>query len=229
MAALRSLLYAAIFYPATVLWVLAGLVVSVISKRLTLGVVRSWADMHHWLVTRVLGIELRVEGEVPSGPHLFAVKHESMLETVEMVRLARLPVIVIKKELADMPLFGLMTRRYGVIPIDRGAGAKALRALVEAGKEAMTSGRPVVIYPEGTRVAVGETPPLKSGFTALYRVLGLPVAPVAVDSGRLWGRGFIHRSGIVTFKFGAPIAGGLSRDDIQTRTFAAINALESGA
>ena len=66
----------------------------------------------------------------------------------------------------------------------------------------------MIIYPEGTRVRVGETPPLKSGFAALYRALGLPVVPVAVDSGRLWGRGLIHRRGTVTFKVGETIPAG---------------------
>jgi 1-acyl-sn-glycerol-3-phosphate acyltransferase len=149
-----------------------------------------------------------------------------MLETMEMVRLTHLPVIVIKKELADIPLFGRMTRRYGVIVVERSAGAKALRALVEEGRQAIANGRPVNIYPEGTRVRVGETPPLKSGFAALYRALGLPVVPVAVDSGRLWGRGLIHRSGIVTFKVGETIPPGLDRKAVEARVHAAINALE---
>src|SRR3982750_4581132 len=131
MAVLRSLLYAAAFYPLTALWVLGGLVGSLFGRRPAFAVVLSWAKLHHWLIGKVLGIEVRVEGYIPSGPHLIAVKHQSMLETLEMVRLAHLPVIVIKKELADIPFFGWMTRRYGVIPVERGAGAKALRALVE--------------------------------------------------------------------------------------------------
>jgi 1-acyl-sn-glycerol-3-phosphate acyltransferase len=140
---------------------------------------------------------------------------------------SNLPVIVMKKELADIPLFGFMTRRYGVIPVERSAGARALRALVEEGREAIASGRPVIIYPEGTRVRGGQSPPLKSGFAALYRALGLPVVPVAVDSGRLWGRGFVHRSGFVTFRIGQAIPAGLKRDEVERRVHAAINSLES--
>jgi 1-acyl-sn-glycerol-3-phosphate acyltransferase len=188
-------------------------------------VVLSWVDLGHWLARQVLGISIRVEGRIPPGPHLIAVKHESMLETIEMVRLSNLPVIVIKRELADLPLFGLMTRRYGVIPVDRSAGAKALRNLVSEGQRAIATGRPVIIYPEGTRVRVGETPELKSGFAALYRALGLPVVPVAIDSGRLWGRGLIHRSGAVTFRIGETIPPGLKRAEIEARVHAAINAL----
>ena len=226
MTALRSLVYAAIFYPATVVWVLVGIVATLVSRRATLAVVLSWVELHHWLASHVLGIRIIVEGEIPPGQHLIAVKHQSMLETMEMVRITNLPVIVIKKELADIPLFGRMTRRYGVIAVERSAGAKALRALVAQGGEAIATGRPVIIYPEGTRVRVGEAPPLKSGFAALYRALGLSVVPVAVDSGRLWGRGFIHRGGTVTLKVGEVIPPGLKRDEIEARVHAAINALE---
>ena len=229
MSIARSLLYAALFYPATLLWVLAGIVASLFGRRSTLAVVSSWVELHHWLSENVLGIRTRVEGTIPSGPHLIAVKHQSMFETIEMVRITNLPVIVIKRELVAIPLFGFMTRRYGVIPVDRSAGAKALRALVKEGEQAVADGRSVIIYPEGTRVRVGETPRLKSGFAALYRALGLPVVPVAVDSGRLWGRGLIHRSGIVTLKAGQTIPAGLKRDEIEARVHAAINALESGA
>lgn len=229
MSLARSLLYAAIFYPATLLWVLAGVVASLFGRRPTLAVVLSWVELHHWLSENVLGIQARVEGAIPPGPHLIAVKHQSMLETIEMVRLTNLPVIVIKRELVAIPLFGFMTRRYGVIPVERSAGAKALRALVKDGAAAVAGGRSVVIYPEGTRVRVGEAPKLKSGFAALYRALGLPVVPVAVDSGRLWGRGFVHRSGVVTLRVGQTIPAGLKRDEIEARVHAAINALESGA
>jgi 1-acyl-sn-glycerol-3-phosphate acyltransferase len=226
MTLLRSLLYAAIFYPLTVLWVLSGIIASLFGRRPTLAVVLSWVELHHWLAETVLGIRVEVEGAIPAGPHLIAVKHQSMLETLEMVRLTNLPVIVMKKELADIPLFGWMTRRYGVIPVERSAGAKALRALVEDGKEAIATGRPVIIYPEGTRVRVGETPELRAGFAALYRALGLSVVPVATDSGRLWGRGFVHHSGTVTLKVGETIPPGLKRADVEARVHAAINALE---
>lgn len=222
----RSLLYAAIFYPATLLWVLTGLAATLLGRKPTLAVVLSWTDFHHWLCKHVLGIRTRVEGTIPSGSYLIAVKHEAMYETLEMVRLAQLPVIVMKRELADIPLFGTLTRRYGVIPVERSAGAKALRAMVSAGKEAVDSGRPVIIYPEGTRVRAGETPPLRPGFAGLYRALGLPVVPVAVNSGRLWNRGLVHRPGVITFKVGETIPAGLKREEVEARVHAAINTLE---
>jgi 1-acyl-sn-glycerol-3-phosphate acyltransferase len=229
MAFARSLLFAATFYPATVLWVLAGIVATWFGRRPTLAVVLSWVGMHRWLARNVLGIETRLEGRIPAEPCLIAVKHQAMYETIEMVRLSNLPVIVMKKELADIPLFGVLTRSYGAIPVERSAGASALRRMVAEGQDAVASGRAVLIFPEGTRVPPGTTPPLRPGFAGLYRALGLPVVPIAVDSGRLWALGFVKRSGTVTFKVGEAIPAGLKRGDIEARVHCAINALESGA
>ena len=226
MTLVRSLLFAAAFYSATVILVLAGLIASQFGRGPTLAVVLSWVAVHRWLAEHLLGITSEVEGIIPAGSYLIAVKHQSMFETLEMVRLSNLPVIVMKKELSDIPLFGLMTRRYGVIPVERSAGAKALRSLVADGERAIASGRPVIIYPEGTRVRPGETPPLRPGFAGLYRALGLPVIPVAMDSGRLWGSGLIKRSGVVHFRVGETIPPGLKRDDVESRVHAAINALD---
>src|SRR4051794_1353769 len=100
-ALVRSLLFAAIFYPATLLWVLAGIVASLFGRAPTMKVVLSWVEFHHWLTGNLLGIRPRVEGVLPTGAYLFAIKHESMYETLEIVRLAQLPAVVVKKELAD--------------------------------------------------------------------------------------------------------------------------------
>jgi 1-acyl-sn-glycerol-3-phosphate acyltransferase len=224
-AAARSFLFASVFYPMTLLFVLACFAASLFGSKQVRAVVHAWTDFHHHLA-RLAGTRLVVDGAIPPGAFLIAVKHQSMFETVEIVRLARTPVIVLKRELAEMPLFGWTTRRYGVIPVDRDAGARALREMVALGKKAIAAGRPVVIYPEGTRVKPGETPQLRSGFAGLYRALGLPVVPVAVDSGRLWGRNLPRRGGTVHFLIGEPISPGLKRDEIEARVHAAINALE---
>ena len=225
----RSILFALIFYPGTLLFVLSGMAASLIGTQAMRSVVHGWARFHRVLTGSLLGIRSRLEGSFPPGPHLIAVKHQAMYETIEMVLFAQAPVIVLKRELAYMPLFGWMTRRWGVIPVDREAGSKALREMVARAKTVLAEQRPVVIYPEGTRVAPGETPPLRAGFAGLYRTLGLPVVPVAVDSGRLWGRGLVKKSGFVTFRVGDTIPPGLKRDEVEARVHAAINALESGS
>ena len=229
MALLRSLLYAAIFYPATFLFVAACFLALPFGAERLRKVVLAWVDFHHWLARSVLNIRSRVIGALPPGPHLIAVKHEAMYETLEMVRLTRRPVIVLKRELSDIPLFGWATKRWGVISVDREAGAKALRQMVAAGKEAVASGRPVMIFPEGTRVPAGQAPALRPGFAGLYRALGLPVVPVAVNSGRIWGRGLVHRAGTITFNVGETIPPGLKREEIENRVHVAINVLQLGS
>jgi 1-acyl-sn-glycerol-3-phosphate acyltransferase len=227
MQLLRSLAYALVFYPATALFVLAGIAATAFGSKATRSLVRSWTKFHHRLAQAVLGIRTQVEGEIPRGAVLIAVKHQSMYETLEMVRIGHTPVIVLKRELSEIPFFGWLTRRYGVIPVDRKAGPKALREMLVHGRKAVAAGRPVVIYPEGTRVKPGAKPPLRPGFAGLYRALGLPVVPVAVDSGRLWPRGLLKRPGTIHFRVGETIPVGLKRDDVEARVHAAINALEA--
>ncbi|MEO7654278.1 MAG: lysophospholipid acyltransferase family protein [Sphingomicrobium sp.] len=225
----RSFLFTLVFYPLTALFSIAGILARLGGRPATLAVVRKWMETHLWLTRHLLNIQTRVEGTIPAGAHLVAVKHQSMFETVEVARLTGLPIVVYKKELSRIPLFGGVTRAYGVIAVERSAGAKALRSLVAEGRKALAEERSVIIYPEGTRVSVGQTPPLQSGFAGLYRALGLPVLPVVIDSGRLWGRGLVKQSGTITICIGDVIPAGLRREEVERQVHAAINALESRA
>ena len=227
---LRALAFALIFYPASALAVLAAFPVSLAGTAALRRHARNWARIHRWCARYLLGIRIRIEGELPRGPALIAVKHQAMFETIEALVLFDRPAVVMKKELADIPGWGWVARRYGVIPIDRDGGAAALRELLRAARAAIAEGRPILIFPEGTRVPPGETPPLQSGFAGLYKLLGLPVVPIALDSGRLWPRrGFIKRPGLVTLRIAEPIPPGLPRADVEAAVHAAINALEPGA
>ena len=223
----RSLLYALIFYPGSVLYVLAGILVLPLGRGAVRSVADAWAGFNRVCARFLLGITSRVEGEVPSGPVLVAVKHQSMFETLEIALLLDTPATVMKSELGRIPLWGRLTRVYGILPVDRDGGGAALRRLLRAAAEAVAEGRPIVIFPEGTRVAPGETPPLEPGFAGLYRALGLPVVPVALDSGKVWPRrSFVKRPGVVTMRFGEEIPPGLPRKEAEARVHAAINALE---
>ncbi|MDQ3077483.1 MAG: 1-acyl-sn-glycerol-3-phosphate acyltransferase [Pseudomonadota bacterium] len=225
MAALRSALFALIFYPGTLLFVFAILVLTPLGTRPVRACVHGWTLFHHWLVHNVLGIDFAWDGVIPEGPYLIALKHQAMVEAVDTLRFARLPVVVMKRELSQMPLWGRAARAYGVIGVDRNAGAKALREMMVEAKAAAAQGRPVIIFPEGTRVPLGEAPPLRAGFAGLYRILGLPVVPVALDSARVWPRGFVKRPGTIRFKVGEIIPPGLKRDELEARVHTAINAL----
>ena len=225
MAALRTLLFNILFVLETAYYVLSVIAVSPFGDRLVQRQVHAWSAGHYWLVRHILGISFHWDGEIPAGPYLIAVKHQAMVEAVDTLRFARTPVVVMKRELTVIPLFGWVTLRYGVIPVDREAGASALRNMMVAARAAIAGGRPVLIFPEGTRVEPGEAPPLQPGFAGLYRALGLPVVPIAQDSGTLWPRKGPKRSGTIHFKVGEIIPPGLKRDEVEARVHAAINAL----
>ena len=226
-AALRSTLFALLFYPGTLVYVFGVIIFSPLGNGPVRAIVHGWSNYHYWLIRHVLGLRLEWDGEIPAGNYLIAVKHQSMMEAVDTLRFARTPVVVMKRELTVIPLFGWVARRYGVIGVDRDAGAAALRVMMAEAKAAVAEGRPVIIFPEGTRILTGESPPLRPGFAGLYRALKLPVVPVSHDVGKLWGRGFVHRSGTIHFKVGEIIPPGLKRDEVEARVHAALNALES--
>ena len=224
-ALLRSLVYTAVFYGLTVPIVIVAMPVAM-SPRLLKHYVHGWAYFHEWCVRWLLGIRLKVEGTVPGGHVLVAAKHESAYETTALLWLLNHPVIVLKEELASIPLWGWLAQRYGMIPVDREGSTRALRAMLKAAHAARDSGRPVVIFPEGTRVPHGDAPPVRSGFAGLYRHLGLPVVPVSLDAGRLWTKGaLVKQPGTITIRFGEQIPAGLPRNEAEARVHAAINVL----
>ena len=227
MNVVRSALFAVLFYGWTVVAVLLAFPIGLLGTNAIRRWAHGWCRANRFLARAVLGIRSQVEGGAPAGSALIAVKHQSMFETMEMMLLLDRPAVVLKRELADIPFWGWVVRRYGVIPVDRSGGAAALRRMMRAAETAVAEGRPILIFPEGTRAPVGAAPPLQSGFAGLYRALGLPVVPVAVNSGRLWPpRRFVKRPGIVTFRFANPIPPGRKRGEIEAAVRDAINALE---
>lgn len=220
----RSLLFYAIFYGGTLFYVLAALATMPFSVRLLRHWVRQWARYHRGCARVLLGIGVRHEGQRVAGPVLYALRHESFYEAIDLPMLLNEPVIFAKIELIRLPLWGTAAERYGVVPVARDQGARALRAMIAAARFHSGSGRPIAIFPEGTRVPHDSNPPLQAGFAGLYKLLGLPVVPVAVDSGRLYHRWW-KRPGVVTYRFGEPIPPGLPRVQIEDRVRTAIGAL----
>ena len=230
MAALRSLAFRIAFIGGTIFYVIVSLIAALFGERAMLRWIHRWAYFHHLCVRYILGIRVRIEGEIPRGQFLFVAKHQSMFETIEVLLLLDMPLIVLKAELTRIPGWGWLASHYGGISVDRQGGASTMRAMLRESRRLLESGRSVIIFPEGTRVLPGETPPLRAGFAGLYRQFKLPVVPIALDVGRLWPRNrFVKRPGVVTFRFFDPIPPGVPRDEIEARVRREINALEFAA
>ena len=221
---LRSLIFYLAFYLGTVGYVFVALLTLALGPGAFPAVVNSWSGYHRGCARHILGIRLKLEGSLPPGPVLVAVKHESFYEAIDLPNLLPAPVIFAKAELLRIPLWGRAALRYGVIGVERDQGAKALRSMVASARALSGEGRPLTIFPEGTRVPHGTRPPLQSGFAGLYKLLALPVVPIAVDSGRLYHRTW-KRPGTITVRYGEAIPPGLPRDEIEAGVHAAINAL----
>ncbi|MGI4881329.1 MAG: lysophospholipid acyltransferase family protein [Janthinobacterium lividum] len=223
--AVRSTLFALVFYVGSVPIVLVAAVMSFVWPRGLQVMARVWAGWFYLTSRCITGVRLRVEGEVPQTAMLVAIKHQAAYETIMILWLFRSPAVVMKAELQDIPFWGGVARRHGTIPVDRNGSASALRAMLKGASTARSLGRPVVIFPEGTRTLPGERPQLRAGLAGLYRALKLPLVPVALDSGTCWPKGFIKHPGTVTMRFGTPIPPGLDREKIEERVHAAINGM----
>ena len=224
---LRSALFYLVYYFGSAALVLASAGALIIGRRSLFAMVRLWARWHRWCCGHILRIRVVVEGALPQGKVLCAMRHESFFEALDLPLLLDNPVVFAKRELFAIPLWGMLARRYGLVAVDRAAGAGALRAMIAAALDLVGPHgqvRPLVIFPEGTRVPQGRRPALQAGFAGLYKMLALPVVPIAVDSGPLYHR-WIKRGGVIRYRIGAPIPPGLPRRAVEDQVQAAINAL----
>jgi 1-acyl-sn-glycerol-3-phosphate acyltransferase len=175
-----------------------------------------------------LGYELRGRENLPIGPAIIAMKHQSAWDTFAAPVLFYDSAAVIKRELGWIPIYGWYVMKAGSIAVDRGAGARALKRMLAAAARIKEEGRKIVIFPEGTRGAVGETRPYLPGVAALYQYLDLALVPVAVNSGLFWKRrGFLRRPGTVLVEILPAIAPGLDRHEMMARLQAAIESATS--
>jgi len=223
---LRSLVFYAVFYTGTVFYVLAAAARLPFGRARFVRVVVNWSRFHRACVVNLLGIRVVLEGELPSSGALLAFKHESFFEAIDLPNLVFMPGIFAKAELLRIPLWGRAAATYGVVPVERDQGARALRHMIASARALVQQDRVLAIFPEGTRVPHGRQAPLGSGFAGLYKLLALPVVPVAVDSGPLYHRTW-KRRGTITIRVGAPIPAGLPRPEVEARVITAINALNS--
>ena len=226
MNVLRSLLFYAVFYAGTAFYVSASVLMAWFAPHRIRRFPDAWSRFHRTCLHVLLGITVRETGPRPQGAALYAFKHESFFEAIDLPNTLDFPVPFGKEELYRLPGFGRAAKAYGSVTVYRQQGAKALRSMLAEARTFIGTGRPLAIFPEGTRVAHGTRPPLQSGFAGIYKLLGLPVVPVAVDSGPLYHRWW-KRPGTITLHFGEPIEPGLPREEIEARVHAAINVLNA--
>src|SRR5262245_40698871 len=222
---LRSLVFNILFYLVFLFWVVIALPTFVMRRRAMLRVASWWAQTNIWLMRVICNIKVEFRGveKIPKGPLIVASKHQSMWETISLLRFFEAPFFAVKRELKFIPIFGLFLIKTDMIAIDRGAGGRALIAMARRAREEVLQGRQFVIFPEGTRTAVGAAPRYKAGIGLIYTDCGVPCLPVALNSGLFWPRRtFMRYPGTLVVEFLDPLPAGLPRDEFLSRMRTAI-------
>jgi 1-acyl-sn-glycerol-3-phosphate acyltransferase len=222
MIAIRSLLFNAVFFGwTTVMSVLAFLALLLGSRSQAVhGFARVWSHVVFALLRGLCGLDYRIRGleNLPEGPCILASKHQSAWDTMIFAHLVHNPCFVLKQELLQIPFFGWVIRRAGMVAVDRAGGTSALKRMVADARRRLAEGRSIVIFPEGTRVAPGAHRPYLPGVAALYAALGVPVVPIGLNSGLFWSRrSFLKRPGRILLELLPPIEPGLRRRDFMAR------------
>lgn len=173
-----------------------------------------------------MGIRVEVRGELRNAPLLYVFKHESMFETIDLLRHFDRPIVIAKKELLVIPLWGWLAKKHGLLGIDRDGGGAAMRQIIEQAKLAVADGRPIIIFAEGSRSRHGDRPPLQTGFSGIYKLMRIPLVPVALNSGIVSPRDtWVQKSGVITYEVQPEIAPGHETEEIRAMVHDAINAL----
>jgi 1-acyl-sn-glycerol-3-phosphate acyltransferase len=217
---LRSLVFNILFYVFFLLWSLVALPTFVLPRAAMLKVASWWARTNILLMRAICGIKVEFRGveKIPKGPLIVASKHQSMWETISLLRFFEAPFFVVKRELKFIPIFGLFIIKTDMVAIDRSKGGRAMLAVMRRAEQEVKHGRQFVIFPEGTRTAPGAPPHYKAGIGLIYADCGVPVLPVALNSGLFWPRRtFMRYPGTLVVEFLDPIPPGLKRDEFLKR------------
>jgi len=222
---LRSLVFNILFYLVFLFWAVIALPTFMLPRAAMLRVANWWAQTYIVLLRAVCNIKVEFRGveKIPKGPLIVASKHQSMWETISLLRFFEAPFFALKRELMFIPLFGLFLIKTRMIAIDRRAGARALIAMARRARQEVIQGRQFVIFPEGTRRPVGALPQYKPGIALIYTECAVPCLPVALNSGLFWPRRtFMRYPGTLVVEFLDPLPPGLSREEFLNRMRTAI-------
>ncbi len=215
MNALRSILFNILYVFGSLFWSIALLwALALPPNKCTEVISHFYGGYMRWIMRHVMGLKFEFRGleNLPTDtPYIIAAKHQSAMETllIPFTKEFRYPVIILKKELTRLPIWGFYPKAMGLVAINRGDGMESMRAMTAGCKNALANGRSIAIFPQGTRVKPGAVKPYKSGIAKIYKDLGVPIVPLALNTGVFWGRNaFFKKPGVVVFEFMPAIPAG---------------------
>ena len=221
MLVIRSLLFNALFYITTfVQMVVQAPVYFLVPRKTAWFVPNNWSRLNNYMLRVICGATVEFKGmeNIPDGPCIIAAKHQSAWDTFVFLPFLKDPVLILKRILMRIPLFGQFVAKMDMIAIDRASRDEARKQVNAGALRAKADGRQILIYPEGTRRTPGDEPAYKQGVSMIYEATGLPVVPIAHNAGMFWPRRkFLRYPGKMTVEFLPPIPAGLKRDEMFKR------------
>lgn len=218
---IRSLLFNILGYGMIAVGCIFNSVVGLFSRKLTIKLWNfAFVPAFVWLLKVVAGIQIEIRGRqyLNQTSGIYAGKHESAVETYVLTNYLKRATFVMKKELTYIPIFGWAQAFYGMIPINRSAGAAAMKDMLKHAQQMVGLKRPIIIFPEGTRRKPGQEPAYKPGVALLYQHLNLPVIPFASNTGFFWAKSsFWRHPGKIIFEFLPPIEPGLNKQQFMEK------------
>lgn len=213
---IRSIVFNVVFFLTIISYLVLGIPLLFFGSKYAFAFWKSLSISLDFITQKIAGIKYTIENphNISKSPAIYAIRHESIWETLILIHKFHQPVFVLKKELLRIPLFGLFSKRAGTIAVDREHGVKALISAVKQVDAAIKNNHPVIIFPEGTRMSTGDYSGIKRGIALFYKKTNCPVIPVVHNSGKFWPKhSFLKIPGSVTIKFFDPIQPGLPQEE----------------
>jgi len=207
---IRSLVYTTMLFAGTIAFGVAVLISALLPLTIEQRYVipRNWGLFHTWLAKAICGLGYVVEGQenLPQGPFVSLWKHSSTWDTLAQMFVVPPAAWLLKREVTWIPIIGWAVSTYKPIAINRNARSSAVNQVEKPGKERLAAGMGVIVYPEGTRVAAGQTRKYGVSGALLAREAGVPVVPIAHNSAYLWPRRSpLKKKGTIYVVIGKPI------------------------
>ena len=230
----RSILFTILFYLALIFIFIIAIPTLILPSKATLIFGKILAHIIIFLLRFILGVRVTFSGleNLKKNEKFFvASAHQSLLETFILQAPIQYPVFILKKELLRIPLFGWYLKKIGSIDIVRDTTTKdnlnffnKIKNIIEMSK------RPLLIFPQGTRVKFGEKPSFKKGAGRIYEALNLPCVPVALNTGLVWPKNsFLKHNHNIKISFLEPIEPGKDKDvflnDLEKKIYSSIDNL----
>ena len=225
---IRSLIFNIFIYVAMAVMAIGMAPLALFSSVWAYRACHAWCVLVRWGLRVIVGLNTEIRGTPPTDAAMIAAKHQSFLDIILIFGAVPRGRFIMKRELMYAPFLGQYALKIGSIPVDRGKRGQAITKMMQDVSKGIVEAGQLIIYPQGTRVAPGDSKKYKVGTGVLYGQLGQTCVPVATNVGHFWPkRGVTRHQGTAIVEFLDPIEPGLELPEFMTKLEEAIETASS--